>query len=52
MYPKVPTLAIAPQEEGENPTGVLYLDRPTESGRVLLKVVPIIQDPDHSCSIR
>ncbi|XP_042069251.1 uncharacterized protein LOC121812105 [Haplochromis burtoni] len=32
----------APPREGENPTGVLYLDRPTESGQVLLKVVPVI----------
>lgn len=31
-----------PAQEGENPTGVLYLDRPTESGRVLLKVVPVV----------
>ncbi|XP_055015378.1 uncharacterized protein LOC129410669 [Boleophthalmus pectinirostris] len=40
--PKAPDPATVPAQEGENPTGVLYLDRPTESGRVLLKVVPVI----------
>ena len=39
--PKDPMSATMRQGQGENPTGVLYLDRPTESGRVLLKVVPV-----------
>lgn len=30
------------QDRGENATGVLYLDRPTEGSRVLLKVVPVL----------
>ncbi|CAI5660547.1 uncharacterized protein LOC106097744 [Oreochromis niloticus] len=39
---KTPGPASVPPREGENPTGVLYLDRPIESGQVLLKVVPVV----------
>lgn len=39
--PKTPAPDKVPAQVGENPTGVLYLDRATESGRVLLKVVPV-----------
>ncbi|KAM4544866.1 uncharacterized protein PAE49_017656 [Odontesthes bonariensis] len=37
-----PVPAAVATPGNENSTGVLYLDRPTESGRVLLKVVPVI----------
>uniref|UniRef100_A0AAV2K5E6 Uncharacterized protein n=1 Tax=Knipowitschia caucasica TaxID=637954 RepID=A0AAV2K5E6_KNICA len=39
--PKTPAPDNVPALEAENTTGVLYLDRATESGRVLLKVVPV-----------
>uniref|UniRef100_A0AAV2ME43 C1q domain-containing protein n=1 Tax=Knipowitschia caucasica TaxID=637954 RepID=A0AAV2ME43_KNICA len=39
--PKTPAPENVPALEAGNTTGVLYLDRATESGRVLLKVVPV-----------
>lgn len=33
--------AILARENGESSTGVLYLDRPVENNRVLLKVIPV-----------